>query len=58
MKVRFYDIEFETDGQELEIANELTTQVPADTNLDEEGAEVISNETGYLVLAFQYEVLS
>jgi hypothetical protein len=58
MKVRFYDINYDTDGFNVELPTELELDVDADLDLDQFGADCISDETGYCVNSFNYEIVS
>jgi hypothetical protein len=64
MRVRFYDIDWDTsndDGevpspQECGLPTTCTLDVENDTDLDEEGADVLSDKYGFCVFGFCYEV--
>jgi hypothetical protein len=57
MKVRFTNIDWETDGEEVNLPTELTLEVDDDVDLDEEGGDVLSDEYDWLVNGFDYEVM-
>ena len=57
MKVSFYDINWETDDQEIDISEPIILEVDDDVDIEQEGAEILSNETGYLVNSFMFEIL-
>ena len=59
MKVRFYDINWDTDGDPIDI---LPQVVECDTNLEDEedvslnGADVLSDRYGFCVNSFSFEI--
>ena len=57
MKVKFTNIDWETDGEEVNLPTELTLEVDDDVDLDEEGADILSDEYDWLVNGFDYEVV-
>jgi hypothetical protein len=57
MKVRFTNIDWETDGEEVNLPTELTLEVDDDVDLDEDGGDVLSDEYDWLVNGFDYEVM-
>lgn len=63
-RIRFFDIQYDTDREdgspvqtqeELGIPSELLLDVEPDFDVDEHGADLISEKTGWLVLKFQSE---
>ena len=60
MIVKFSNIKYDTDAQEVKLPTELVFDDFDDTeeyDFDEEGADYISDFVGYLVESFEYEVL-
>lgn len=61
MKVRFYDINWDTDplddAQEDSLPKETTLDVDDDVDLELDGADVLSDKYGFCVFGFNYEVL-
>jgi hypothetical protein len=58
MKVHFYNIDFDTDNQEVfDLPTELTLEVDSDVDVSLEGADYISDETGFCVNSFNFEIL-
>ena len=57
-KVRFYNINFDTDNQEIyDLPTELILEVDNDFYIPFEGADLISDETGFRVNSFNVEIL-
>lgn len=57
MIIKFKNIKYETDGQKIKLPRAIELDVLPDINIEEEGADMISNETGFLVNSFEYEVI-
>lgn len=57
MKVRFYNIVWDTDGESVSLPTEVTLEVEADINVEYDGADVLSDKYGYCVHSFDYETL-
>ena len=55
MKIRFFDIQWDTDGEEVDLPTETIMEVPEDCDLDTEGADVLSDKFGWCVLGFNWE---
>jgi len=54
--VKFYDIQYDTDGEsakELNLPSMVTVKVDKDFDVNENGADLISDKTGYLVTDFR-----
>ncbi len=66
MRVRFFDIEWETDGEEVDLPTECVLEVDEEvpesldmdlaTFLNEEGANLLSDAFGWLVQGFQWKL--
>lgn len=64
MKVRFFDIAWDVeddcfdDEVELDLPDEIVVDdVFNDADLELEGADLLSNEVGFCVLSFDFEIL-
>ena len=58
MKVRFFDIQWDVDeGENPELPSECIVEVEDDIDLDEDGADVLSQEHGWCVVSCSYEVI-
>lgn len=64
-KVKFYDIDYDTDGENINLPIEINTTLDemgydvdedADEFIKEHGAEYISNTTGWCVNSFSFNV--
>lgn len=55
--VRFFDIEWETDGETVYLPKEVTLEIDSDIDLSDAGANALSDEFGWLVNGFQFEIL-
>lgn len=66
MRVRFYDIEWDTDDGEgnaptaesLGLPREVEMEVAGDVDLEESGADLLSDKYGFCVKGFSFEVRS
>ena len=66
MLVKFSDIQWDTSDSSDEIneapipelPKEVVLEVDADTDIEEEGADVLSDKYGFCVFGFSYEILS
>jgi hypothetical protein len=56
-KVHFYNIDYDTDGESINSPTELTLEVDEDIDVSLEGADYISDETGFCVNSFSFEIL-
>jgi hypothetical protein len=58
MKVHFYNIDFDSDNIKIfNLPTELTLEVDDDIDVSLEGADLISDETGFCVNSFNFEIL-
>jgi hypothetical protein len=55
MQVRFSNINWDTDGTEVDLPDEVTLDVDDDLDVDEAGADVLSDHYGWCVLNFNWE---
>ena len=63
MKIRVYGMVYDTMSNNItedctHLPKELIFEVPAGFNVIDDGAELISEETGWLVHSFNYEELT
>jgi len=59
MKVRFFNIDWDTDGEEVDLPLEAyAPNVDNDIDLENDGADVLSDKYGWCVNSFSYEILS
>lgn len=56
MKVRFFNIQWDTDGANPELPSEAVLEVAADTDVGADGADILSDKFGYCVSAFQFSL--
>ena len=59
-QIRCFDIQWETDGIEVEIPTEVIVEVSDDCDLDNDCGEIadaLSNKTGWLVLTTDAEAI-
>jgi hypothetical protein len=55
-KVRFYDIQWDTDGETVEdLPTEVTLEVPGTLDIEMEGADLLSDKYGWCIHGFQHE---
>lgn len=57
MLVRFFNIQWDTDGEDVNLPDDTQMIVDNDINLDLEGADQLSDKFGYCVNSFEFEVL-
>jgi hypothetical protein len=55
-QVRFFDIEWDTDGEDVELPAEVELEVDKDLDLNTEGADVLSDRYGWCVHGFNFEI--
>ena len=55
---RAFNIDWETDGEDVKLPSELTFELDNDQDPSIEGANALSDKTGWLVNSFQFEELS
>lgn len=55
MKIRFFNIVWDTDGEEVNLPSDIILEVSDDLDVEEEGADVLSDEHGFLVQSFSWE---
>lgn len=58
MKVHFYNIDLDSDNRKIfDLPTELTLEIDEDVDVSLEGANLISDETGFLVNSFNFKIL-
>jgi len=57
MKVRFFDIDWDTDDESVDLPREVVLDIDKDTDVVNEGADCLSDVYGWCVNGFNYEVL-
>jgi hypothetical protein len=57
MKIRVYDIHWETDGIEVDLPAELNFDVEDHESVEDELSDLVSEHTGFLHNGFLYEVV-
>ncbi len=57
MKVRFFDIVWDTDDQDVDLPSTHEAIVDADFDTDEEGADLLSDQFGWCVKSFEHVVV-
>lgn len=57
MKVRFFDIVWDTDDQEVDLPSTVEAEVDANFDIDEDGADILSEQFSWCVKSFDYVVL-
>jgi hypothetical protein len=58
MRVRFFNIVWDTDGQHVDLPQEAVLDVPEGTDPEEEGANFLSDAYGWLVESCSFTVLT
>jgi len=57
MKVRFFNIVWDTDGESVDLPVSVVRDVPDETDFNEEAADLLSDEFGWCVSSVEFEVL-
>ena len=57
MRIRVYDIHWETDGIEVDLPSELNFEVEDHESVEDELGDLVSEQTGFLHHGFFYEVV-
>ena len=52
---RAYNIDWETDGENVDLPHEIIIELENDQDPSLEGADALSDQTGWLVNSFQFE---
>jgi hypothetical protein len=55
-KIRMFDIKWDTDGEDVELPDEMSFEVEDDFDVESEGADLLSDETGWCVFGFDFEI--
>jgi len=50
-----FDIKWDTDGEDVELPDEMSFEVEDDFDVELEGADLLSDETGWCVFGFDFE---
>lgn len=57
MKIRVYNIQYDTDGETVELPPELFFIVDKDCVLSEDVADMISDKTGWCILGYDWNII-
>ena len=57
MKVKFTNIEWDIEGELVDLPSEVILDLPEKVSPWYDGADLLSNEIGWTVLYFNYEVI-
>jgi hypothetical protein len=58
MKIRIFNINYDTDGQKIQLPKEIIfDQISANTDINSEIADMISDKTGFCVNSFSLEII-
>ncbi len=58
MKVEFYNISWETDGHRVKLPKKIVLDVDSDLDVSLDGADVLSDNFGYLVNSFSFKIIT
>lgn len=59
MTVRFYNIQWDTDGEPTDLPTDVTIEdVDDDIDLAEEGCDVLSDKFGFCLYGFDYMIVA
>lgn len=58
MKVHFFNIDWDTDGKKVDLPSEVLMEgIDPDTDLEEEGADLLSDQYGWCLFGCNYEIV-
>lgn len=57
MKIRFFNIVWDTDGHETELPTEIELECSSDLNPSYDGADLLSDKYGWCVESFDFTIL-
>lgn len=57
MKVRCHNIEWDTDGDDVELPTEVVLMVEGDVDMEYAGADILSDIFGYCIFGYEFEVV-
>ena len=55
MKIRFHNIKWDTDGEDVDLPTETTLEVDDDIDVSLQGADALSDKFNWCVLSFEWE---
>ena len=55
--VNFYNIDWDTDGEEIDLPTDVILTVDEDVDVSLEGADLLSDEYGFCVNSFTFQEL-
>jgi hypothetical protein len=55
MLIRFWDISWDTDGEDADLPTDVTLEVENDLDIANDGADVLSDKFGFLVEGFYFD---
>lgn len=55
MKIKFSNIVWDTDGEEVDLPSEVTLEVDEDSDVALDGADMLSDKYGWCVVSFSFE---
>lgn len=56
MKLKCFDIVWETDEENVDLPSKCIVEIEDNEDIEYEAAEVLSNEYGFLVISFSYDI--
>ena len=56
-KINFYNIDWDTDGEEIDLPTDVILTVDVDVEISLEGADLLSDEYGFCVNSFNFQEL-
>ncbi|MDO8416572.1 MAG: hypothetical protein Q7S87_10225 [Agitococcus sp.] len=57
MDIRFFNIKWDTDGETVELPQEVTVTVEEDVDIPLSGADILSDKYEFCVISFSFETL-
>jgi len=57
VKVKFFNIEWDTEGEDMDLPISYALEVDKNIDLDANGADMLSDIFGWCVTSFQYKII-
>ncbi len=58
MQVKFFNIEWDTEGEQVDLPNEVVRTVEDDLDVAMDGADALSDEFGWCIRSFEFEIIN
>jgi hypothetical protein len=55
IKIKFYHINWDTDGEEVDLPEKVSFTVNDDFDVENDGSDLLSDEYGFLVIGYRWK---